>query len=66
MVIGREEEIAILNDKFVSSKSEFVALYGRRRIGKTFLIRNVFEGKFTLRLTGMAQVSLQKQNEKLC
>ncbi len=61
MIIGREEEIAILRDKFVSSKSEFVALYGRRRIGKTFLVRNVFEGKFTFRITGMTQVSLQEQ-----
>jgi AAA+ ATPase superfamily predicted ATPase len=61
MIIGREEEIAILKDKFASSKPEFVALYGRRRIGKTFLVRNVFEGKFTFRFTGMAHVSLQEQ-----
>lgn len=61
MIIGREEEIEILKSKFASSKSEFVALYGRRRVGKTFLIRSVFDGKFTFRLTGMAQVNLQEQ-----
>lgn len=61
MIIGRKQEIAILNQKFFSDKSEFVALYGRRRVGKTYLVRNLFEGKFTLRLTGMAQVNLNEQ-----
>ncbi|MDP3557885.1 MAG: ATP-binding protein [Bacteroidota bacterium] len=61
MLIGREKEIALLNEKFASPKSEFVALYGRRRIGKTYLIRNVFENKFTFKLTGLAQVNLQEQ-----
>lgn len=61
MIIGREQEISILNKKLSSTKPEFVALYGRRRIGKTYLIRNVFDGKFTFRLTGMAQATLQEQ-----
>jgi len=61
MLVGREGEIAILKEKWGSEKSEFVALYGRRRVGKTFLVRNVFDEKFTFRLTGMAQVSLKKQ-----
>ncbi len=61
MIIGRGEEIKILKSKFESSKSEFIALYGRRRVGKTFLVRSVFDGNFTFRLTGMAQVGLQDQ-----
>ncbi|HWY10802.1 MAG TPA: ATP-binding protein [Bacteroidia bacterium] len=61
IIIGREKEIAILNRKMASDKSEFIAIYGRRRIGKTYLIRNVFEGKFTFRLTGLAQATLQDQ-----
>lgn len=61
MIIGREAEIDILNEKLASNKSEFVALYGRRRVGKTYLVRNVFEGKFTFRLTGLAQASLSEQ-----
>jgi AAA+ ATPase superfamily predicted ATPase len=61
MIIGRENEIAILNEKLVSKKSEFVALYGRRRVGKTFLIRNLFEGKFTFRLTGLSKATLSEQ-----
>ncbi|MCC6371112.1 MAG: AAA family ATPase [Bacteroidia bacterium] len=61
MIIGREHEISILNKKLNSPKSEFIALYGRRRIGKTFLIRNLFEGKFTFKLTGLANATLEEQ-----
>src|SRR6476620_8464951 len=61
MVIGREKETGLLKEKLASGKSEFIALYGRRRVGKTFLIRNVFNGQFTFRLTGLAQVTLSQQ-----
>jgi hypothetical protein len=44
-LIGREEEINILERIYTSNKPEFLALYGRRRIGKTFLIRKFFEDK---------------------
>jgi AAA+ ATPase superfamily predicted ATPase len=60
-IIGREQEIALLNKKLGSRKSEFVAVYGRRRVGKTYLIRNVFADKFTFRLTGLAQATLEDQ-----
>ena len=39
MLIGRKEELRELNDAFKSEYSEFVAVYGRRRVGKTFLVR---------------------------
>ncbi len=42
-IIGRIEEQQILERVFSSSKSEFVAVYGRRRVGKTFLVREYFE-----------------------
>lgn len=61
MIIGREKEKEILNEKLASNKSEFIALYGRRRVGKTFLVRNVFERQFTLQLTGLAQATLPQQ-----
>lgn len=44
--IGRTEEIRLLEAYCSSNNSELVAVYGRRRIGKTFLIRHVFEGRF--------------------
>jgi hypothetical protein len=41
-IIGREEELSILESAFKSTKPEFIALFGRRRVGKTFLVRNLF------------------------
>lgn len=61
MVVGRKFEIAVLNEKYASAKSEFVAIYGRRRVGKTFLVRSTFEEKFTFRLTGLANANLAQQ-----
>lgn len=61
MLLGRKEEAALLHKKWTAGRSEFVAVYGRRRVGKTFLIRNVFEGKFTFRMAAMSNASLQEQ-----
>jgi len=44
-IIGRENEIRILENFLASNRPEFLAIYGRRRIGKTFLIRSYFENK---------------------
>ena len=41
-IIGRKKEIAELKRYYESSRAEFVAVYGRRRVGKTFLIDEVF------------------------
>ena len=60
-IIGRREEIKILQTVMDSSKSEFVAVYGRRRVGKTFLIRTVLEDTFTFQVTGMGNVNLKQQ-----
>jgi predicted AAA+ superfamily ATPase len=42
ILIGRNEEKVILNDFFQSDRPEFLAVYGRRRIGKTYLIKQTF------------------------
>lgn len=39
-IVGRISELKILREAYDSSNSELIALYGRRRIGKTFLIRD--------------------------
>ena len=44
-IIGREAEIATLERLYKSKKSEFVAIYGRRRIGKSFLVSEVYGSK---------------------
>ena len=46
-----------------SNRSEFIAIYGRRRIGKTFLVRELFEDRFTFRITGKENVSTKEQLE---
>ena len=45
MFIGRTQELQFLEDRFQSSKGELIILYGRRRIGKTELLRQFCKGK---------------------
>lgn len=59
-IIGRREEITLLDSLKNSSKSEFIAVYGRRRVGKTFLIRQVFEDVFSFQLSGVANVGMKQ------
>lgn len=60
-MIGRYDEIAVFEKKYTLEKSDFIALYGRRRVGKTHLIREFFKGKFTFQITGIADATLQEQ-----
>ncbi|MDE5881097.1 MAG: ATP-binding protein [Muribaculaceae bacterium] len=64
MIVGRKEEIAELKRAYDSEYSEFVAVYGRRRVGKTFLIRETFGYEFTFQHTGVFNVSTQEQIEQ--
>lgn len=52
-IIGRVYEIRQLESCYNSRESEFVIIYGRRRVGKTFLVRKHFERKFDFVLTGI-------------
>ena len=56
MIVGREKEIKKLNDLYNSDSAELVALYGRRRVGKTFLIDEVFEGRMIFRHSGLSPI----------
>lgn len=60
-LIGRKVEVKRLRSFLKSHKSEFVAVYGRRRVGKTFLIRKAFNNEFSFQLTGLANVSMKQQ-----
>lgn len=44
-IIGREEELEVLKEALDSEKAEFLAVYGRRRVGKTYLIRSFFSNQ---------------------
>ena len=52
-MIGREYEIERLTESLKSNSSELIAVYGRRRVGKTFLIRNVYEKQIKFEVTGL-------------
>lgn len=62
-VIGRREELQLLDEYMQSGRAEFVALYGRRRIGKTFLIEEYFEHRFSFNVTGVIDGSRADQME---
>ncbi len=60
-MIGRVKERDELVRLWESDESEFVAVYGRRRVGKTYLIREVFADRFTFRHSGLAGEGIAKQ-----
>lgn len=60
-MVGRKQEIRTLDEVMSRGQSQFVAVYGRRRIGKTYLIRQYFNGKFTFYHTGEANVGMKDQ-----
>lgn len=60
-LIGRNKEAAALEDKYRSLSAEFVAIYGRRRVGKTYLIREVFKDRMTFQHTGVANAGMRDQ-----
>lgn len=61
MLIGRTQERKELLEAANSDYSKFVAVYGRRRVGKTFLIRETFDYKFTFQHTGLARGKMKDQ-----
>jgi len=62
-IIGRASEKDILNQLLVSKQAELLAIYGRRRVGKTFLIRTFFAENLTFELTGVLDGSFREQLE---
>ena len=63
-MIGRKHEIEQLIDVYETGQSEFVAVYGRRRIGKTFLITEAFGNRFAFHHTGLREGGTKKQLEQ--
>lgn len=60
-LIGREKEQGVLLKALQSDESEMVAVIGRRRVGKTFLIRSVFAEKIRFEVTGLQNATLNRQ-----
>ena len=63
-MIGRIEEKKQLQSLLKEEESQFVAVFGRRRIGKTYLIRESFDYQFAFQHTGISSNSLKKRERK--
>jgi len=61
MLIGRDTKKQILLGALHEEYSQFIAVYGRRRVGKTFLIRESFDYRFDFQFTGAAKLTARKQ-----
>ena len=60
-LIGRKRESLILSDALKSNRSELIAVYGRRRVGKTFLVRNVYKNEIQFEISGIHNGTLKQQ-----
>lgn len=56
-IIGREKELAEFNTLYSSGTAQLVAVYGRRRVGKTFLIDEALKGRITFRHAGLSPIN---------
>lgn len=66
MIIGRKREQELLNTAYASNEAEFIVVYGRRRVGKTYLVREFFTAKkcTLFHVTGLQKGSLKQQLKK--
>jgi len=62
-LVGRKREQKILLETFQSEEPEMVAVIGRRRVGKTFLVRKVLKGAIDLEFTGIQNTTSKPQIE---
>jgi hypothetical protein len=60
-IIGRDAEKKILKDMLDSKEAELIAIFGRRRVGKTFLIRNYYQQRLVFECTGIHETGLAEQ-----
>ncbi len=70
-IIGREHELKVLKSLYTSENAQFLAIYGRRRVGKTFLISQYFKDKgIYLEITGLRNTDTKNQlltfEDELC
>ena len=62
-IAGRQAEVALFQSLLKKEESAFVAMYGRRRIGKTYLIRQVFENEIVFECSGVLGENMPQQLE---
>ena len=59
-MVGRKREVEELNRIYNSNRAQLVAIYGRRRVGKTYLVDEAFKGMITFRHAGLSPVEVEK------
>lgn len=64
-IIGRKKELEELDNLYNSGKAELIAIYGRRRVGKTYLIDKAFEGKLSFRHAGVSPSEEEKPDSNI-
>ena len=60
-IIGRDAEIRLLRSLRDSCEAEFVALYGRRRVGKTYLVEQFYDNSFAFHVVGLSEGKMKNQ-----
>ena len=60
-MIGREKESSELVELYNRKNAELVAIYGRRRVGKTYLVDETFKGRITFRHAGLSPAEFSWQ-----
>lgn len=60
-IVGRKNEVRLLQNGLDSNKSELIAVYGRRRVGKTFLIRECYKQHLFFEVTGLFNGTMKDQ-----
>ena len=65
LITGRVNEQEVLENLYKSHQSEFVVIYGRRRVGKTFLVRELFENRFAFYHTALSPFEMENGQAEL-
>ena len=60
-LIGRKKEVAELERYYNQDNAVFIAVYGRRRIGKTFLVNEFFKNDFSFKVTGVSPAEYERK-----
>ena len=65
VIIGRKQEMEELERLYRSDRPEFVAVYGRRRVGKTYLIKQALKNRITFQHTGVSPIDQDDEKSRM-
>jgi hypothetical protein len=60
-MLGRKQEIELLQEALQSARAELIAIYGRRRVGKTFMVRQALEKEIVFEFSGTLHGPMKQQ-----